>query len=94
VWFPKPSFDAVVVLGLMATRASSLAKLPLSRHLAAFTFPADISAKALMVYTSLFLSSNVPMQVRLMLAPALMACLRVAWLLGQAFRLHAPSKPA
>jgi hypothetical protein len=48
----------VVAIGLMIWQAATLANLPLSRHTPAFTFPADVAARSVIVYTSLVLDTS------------------------------------
>ena len=50
----------VVAIGLMMWQAPTLANLPLSRHTAAFTFPADVAARSVLVYPSLVLDTSGP----------------------------------
>ena len=50
----------VAAIGLMMWQAPTLANLPLSRHTPAFTFPADVAARSVIVYTSLVLDTSGP----------------------------------
>jgi len=50
----------VVAIGLMMWQAPTLANLPLSRHTPAFTFPADVAARSVILYTSIVLDTSGP----------------------------------
>jgi exfoliative toxin A/B len=59
----------LLCVGFVARHVPTFLRLPLSRHHAAFTFPADISTKGVMIYSSLFLETSGLSLLRLCLAP-------------------------
>jgi hypothetical protein len=59
----------VVAIVLMMWQAPTLANLPLSRHTAAFTFPADVAARSVIIYASFVLDSSGPQSTSSLLSP-------------------------